>query len=430
MDDPRDEHTAVPTPAAARDRGRVVRALGSGAVWALGVFVVLVSLVTLGTILFSRRPEASRLAIEFVNRALAGASDLRLTAERTLLLEHGARIVHPRLAVIDSAGRAQTLLEAADLSIGTSWGGLLRGRPDAFLIDLREARLTLRRRPDGSLVLPRFRGTGRPPELDARLDLDIRSHGLTVLLLDGVAPAETLATGVEGVVRARQRGPRWEISLSGLRGRAPAAGLARAKVEGRALYSGGEFELTRLRIETDAGWIAGKGRGRVTPRLDLAGRVEVGEVTWTRLAHWTGQEALDLAGGIAGGFSWHARGDSLAIAGARFDVLWRNEPAAATFNQTQQPCRAETKLEAEVYSNGRPNLIVVGHDSLYIYALTRQPTCAGETWGCVLLDVPAVSNCPAMGARDWRPACNGRRSNGIHWIGITCCARSGDKPSG
>jgi hypothetical protein len=36
-------------------------------------------------------------------------------------------------------------------------------------------------------------------------------------------------------------------------------------------------------------------------------------------------------------------------------------------------------------------LLVVGNDSLYIYALTRQPTCDGETWGCILLDTP---DCP------------------------------------
>jgi hypothetical protein len=45
----------------------------------------------------------------------------------------------------------------------------------------------------------------------------------------------------------------------------------------------------------------------------------------------------------------------------------------------------------EIYANGQPNLLVVGNDSLYIYALSRQPDCDGETWGCTLLDRP---ECP------------------------------------
>lgn len=77
--------------------------------------------------------------------------------------------------------------------------------------------------------------------------------------------------------------------------------------------------------------------------------------------------------------------------------LAKVEQTAATINQTQQPCRAETKSGDEVYSNGLPNLLVVGNDSLYIYALTRQPTCDGETWGCVLLDVPACEQLSSDG---------------------------------
>ena len=32
--------------------------------------------------------------------------------------------------------------------------------------------------------------------------------------------------------------------------------------------------------------------------------------------------------------------------------------------------------------------MLVGNESLYIYALTRQPSCDGDIWGCVLLDNP------------------------------------------
>ncbi len=71
--------------------------------------------------------------------------------------------------------------------------------------------------------------------------------------------------------------------------------------------------------------------------------------------------------------------------------LSRREVLAAAVNASWQPSVTETLSGDEIYSNGSPNLLLVGNDSLYIYALTRQPTCDGETWGCILLDQP---DCP------------------------------------
>jgi hypothetical protein len=72
-------------------------------------------------------------------------------------------------------------------------------------------------------------------------------------------------------------------------------------------------------------------------------------------------------------------------------VLSQAETAAAEVNQRWQPQIGETLSGDEIYANGQPNLLVVGNDSLYIYALRRQPDCDGETWGCTLLDGP---ECP------------------------------------
>jgi hypothetical protein len=69
-------------------------------------------------------------------------------------------------------------------------------------------------------------------------------------------------------------------------------------------------------------------------------------------------------------------------------VLSQVEAAAAEVNQTWQPDIGETLSGDEIYANGQPNLLLVGNDSLYIYALSRQPDCDGETWGCTLLDGP------------------------------------------
>ena len=68
--------------------------------------------------------------------------------------------------------------------------------------------------------------------------------------------------------------------------------------------------------------------------------------------------------------------------------LARCEAQAAVINQHWKPSVAETLSGDEIYSNGSPNLLVVGNESLYIYALTRQASCDGDTWGCVLLDSP------------------------------------------
>jgi hypothetical protein len=64
------------------------------------------------------------------------------------------------------------------------------------------------------------------------------------------------------------------------------------------------------------------------------------------------------------------------------------EKVAQQVNQQLEPACNETLAGDEIFANGLPNLLVVGNDSLYIYALTRQDERDGDTWGCVLLDVP------------------------------------------
>lgn len=66
------------------------------------------------------------------------------------------------------------------------------------------------------------------------------------------------------------------------------------------------------------------------------------------------------------------------------------EEKASEVNHSQQPSIKEPLSGDELYSNGEPNLLVVGNESLYIYELSRQPTCDGETWGCILLEMADV----------------------------------------
>ena len=66
----------------------------------------------------------------------------------------------------------------------------------------------------------------------------------------------------------------------------------------------------------------------------------------------------------------------------------RLEREAVIVNDSWQPNRAESLSGDELFSNGQPNLLVVGNESLYIYVLSRQDERDGETWACLLLDMP------------------------------------------
>jgi hypothetical protein len=68
--------------------------------------------------------------------------------------------------------------------------------------------------------------------------------------------------------------------------------------------------------------------------------------------------------------------------------LAKLEKHAAPVNARWQPAIGEGLAGDELFTAHQPNWLVVGNDSLFIYALSQQPTRDGDTWGCVLLDMP------------------------------------------
>ena len=68
--------------------------------------------------------------------------------------------------------------------------------------------------------------------------------------------------------------------------------------------------------------------------------------------------------------------------------LARLEKKASAVLAAWQPDCQESLAGDEIFSNGQPNLLVVGNESLYLYALSRQTERDGQTWGCILLDLP------------------------------------------
>lgn len=309
---------------------RVAAVAGVGAVWLVGLAVLVVAVAIMGAIWFSRQPAGARFSIALANRALAGSSNLRLTAERSFLLEHGARLVGPVVSVIDSSGREHRLLVAANVVVNTSWWGLLRGKPGAIDIDVHEPTLILARGADGTFVLPAFRKSGRKPSTWARGDYRLRIRGGTlVAMADGGSP-DTLARGFELIAHAAQAGARWDIVLDRASGGVPSARLNVTRADGAARYEDGHMVHSRLAVRSDAGWVEARAEGPLVPRLELAGTVEVGGWTWNRIATWTRTPELAFAGGFAGGATFAMRGDSIHIGNGAFDILWRDEPMRAT----------------------------------------------------------------------------------------------------
>jgi hypothetical protein len=90
--------------------------------------------------------------------------------------------------------------------------------------------------------------------------------------------------------------------------------------------------------------------------------------------------------------------------------LTKLEEMAAVVNEAWQPAVGETLSGDEIYSNGGPNLLVVGNDSLYIYTLTRQPVCDEDTWGCVLLEAP---DCPQFSSDGGKGLAAGAKAAGL-----------------
>lgn len=305
---------------------RTARRVGIWGVWATGLVVVLAAVAILGIIWYSRRPEGGRLSITLANRELSRVSNLRLSAERSLLLEHGARLIRPVVTVVDSAGTEHRLVVADEAIVRTSWWRVMRGTPEVFDIELVGPRVTFARGPDQRLLLPVFRRSNKKPSPLARttVSLHVREGEVRFLRADG--GLDTLAKGLELNGRAQQAGTRWTIGVDRLTGHLPRANVRLHRVELDGSYDEGKLEIPNFQARSSAGWLAGDVHGTVVPRVVLAGNVEVGEWEWTRVAAWTRQPQLDVPGGFAGGVSFRASPDTILLADGAFDVLWRGEP--------------------------------------------------------------------------------------------------------
>ncbi|MEO6462907.1 MAG: hypothetical protein ABIP29_07510, partial [Candidatus Eisenbacteria bacterium] len=305
---------------------RTARRAGIGAVWTVGLGVVLAVVAIIGLVWYASRPEGGRLSITLANRELARVSNLRLSAERSLLLDHGARLIRPVVTVIDSAGAEHRLVVADEAIVRTSWWRVIRGTPEVFDIELIGPRVTFTRGADQRLVLPVFRRSDKKPSPLARTTVSLHLKGGEVRFLRDDGGLDTLARNLELNGRAQQAGTRWTIGVDRLTGHLPRANVRLHRVELEASYDEGRLEIPNFQARSSAGWLAGDAHGTVVPRVVMDGNVEVGEWEWTRVAAWTRQPQLDVPGGFAGGVSFHASPDTILLDDGAFDVVWRGEP--------------------------------------------------------------------------------------------------------
>jgi hypothetical protein len=329
-----DQPLVPPPPPGAPWWWRALARAGVVSVRGAGLAVSVFAFALVGVIWLSRQPAGHRITFELANRALANSTNLRLRAQRSLLIDHGAFLVSPVVEIIDSTGVRRTFLEAKRARLVTSWWGLLSRNPQDVRVELEDAVITLTRNGKKGYILPAFRArtpSGRAP---SPIAIDLGLKNALVRVVGGCAPTDTLARALDLTGRMHGAGRTWDFALGRLNMYLPDPGLAIEKAEGRMRLSEDRLALDRLRMRTGAGWIEADGSGEVAPRFDLEGRVKAGEWSWHDLARLLRQPALDVAGGIAGEARIRIRPDTLSLAGADADVLWRDEPGHARFDGT------------------------------------------------------------------------------------------------
>src|SRR5690348_1496577 len=101
----------------------VLRHMGIASVWGAGLLVFAVGLAIVGVVWLSRQPAGHRLTFTLANRVLSQSTNIRLSARRSLLVDHGAALVEPTVELVDSLGVRHTWIVARRARLLTSWWG-------------------------------------------------------------------------------------------------------------------------------------------------------------------------------------------------------------------------------------------------------------------------------------------------------------------
>src|SRR5262249_9765634 len=145
--------------------------------WTLGVIVFVIGFAIVGVVWLSRQPAGNRLTFAMANRALAQGTNLRLSARRSLILDHGAALVEPTIEILGSPGERHPWIVARRARLLTWWWGLVTRRPGDLYLTLDDPVVTLTKGPDGHWILPRTTGSAQHPGGGSPLAVDFVVHG-------------------------------------------------------------------------------------------------------------------------------------------------------------------------------------------------------------------------------------------------------------
>ena len=208
----------------------------------------------------SRRATASRSRSP---TACSPDTNIRLSATRSLLVEHGADLVEPTVELVDSTGARHPFLTAAraarHLVVGSP-----DAQPDEIHLELDDPVVTLTRaRTAAGCCRARRARAGKHGRSAAPLAVDLGVHRARARRRRG-AP-DTLARELDRAAR-HGAGTTWDFALGRFAARLPGPKLTVAKADGRARLSEDRLALDHLRVRTDAGWVEAAGAGRSARR--------------------------------------------------------------------------------------------------------------------------------------------------------------------
>jgi hypothetical protein len=281
------------------------------------VALVVIAIVSVLLYFGNRTEVLAHELVLLVNGTLAQRSDLALDfadVRGNPLRE--VRLVRARVRFRDDEG--PVLLESPSIRIRYSPWGILSGSRRAIEVDLDRPVIRLGRRPDGTIRLPIWKSSGKPPQPGRSFDVRLRLHGGS---MNAPAPLSDLlgldldaGIAIAGGTQVRIHQLRWRRGFYDTRD----LSLIGEMSAGDSV----QFEVERLQTP-DFSLIARGGWRKGTRERVI--HAEVRDLRWMWLAQVTKNHTLEVPG--SGRIVVDAKGDTSWSGVFHADVQWNGEPA-------------------------------------------------------------------------------------------------------
>jgi autotransporter translocation and assembly factor TamB len=267
--------------------------------FAVGLLVLTPIVATLLWFFFLPTRVGTDQAVQFVNRQLVNASNLRLRTGSMAPTWNGMILTEVRVEA-EHEDRWHPFLESSRITVGVSLLDLLLRRPQTFTIEADSPVLTLNYDADGVAVLPELRSTRETKKRDEGAEtrpadgfrVHLQSTRFVVARED-----TTLVWWDEGTLRMnalpRTGGYDMEILEGG--GFLPQLGLVVRELHGRGAVTGEGYFVDFLSIETDAGSVEAAGE---LVDQKISARVTAEQWPWEFFAELLEQPGVDVPGAV------------------------------------------------------------------------------------------------------------------------------------